>query len=96
MGSTIGMLLLGLTASAEVNPAIANTFKVAGAVHPLTGSASQLVNQIIGILVAAAMGGIGTFILLKIINAVIGLRVDQEAESLGLDLAEHGEKAYND
>ena len=35
-------------------------------------------------------------VLLKIIDAVIGLRVDQEAESLGLDLAEHGEKAYND
>jgi Amt family ammonium transporter len=47
-------------------------------------------------LVAAGLGAIMTFVLLKIIDAVIGLRVDPEAESLGLDLAEHGEKAYND
>jgi Amt family ammonium transporter len=96
MGSTIGMIACGIFASASVNPAIATTFRVNGAVQPLAGGFWQLKNQLIGILVAAALGGIISFVLLKIIDAVIGLRVDEEAESLGLDLAEHGEKAYND
>jgi Amt family ammonium transporter len=96
MGSTIGMIACGLAASVEVNPAIASTFQINGVAHSLAGGLSQLKNQIIGILVAAALGGIVTFILLKIIDAVIGLRVDEEAESIGLDLAEHGEKGYND
>jgi Amt family ammonium transporter len=96
MGSTIGMIACGLVASAQVNPLIASTFQVNGVAQSLAGGFWQLKNQIIGILVAAAMGAIVSFILLKIIDAVIGLRVDEEAESLGLDLAEHGEKAYND
>jgi Amt family ammonium transporter len=96
MGSTIGMLACGLVASADVNPLIASTFQVNGSVRSLAGGLWQLRNQAIGILVAAGLGAIVSFVLLKIIDAVIGLRVDQEAESLGLDLAEHGEKAYND
>jgi len=39
---------------------------------------------------------VGTFIILKIVDAVIGLRVDQEEESIGLDLSQHGESAYNE
>ena len=39
--------------------------------------------------------GIGSFILFKIVDAVIGLRVTTEQEREGLDIAEHGERAYN-
>jgi len=42
------------------------------------------------------LSGAGTFIILKIVDAVIGLRVDQEEESIGLDLSQHGESAYNE
>ena len=38
----------------------------------------------------------GTFVLLKIVNALTGLRVTPEEEASGLDLSEHGESAYND
>ena len=96
VGSTVGMIACGIAASAEVNPLIASTFQVNGTAVSLAGGFGQLKNQIIGIVVAGGMGGIGTLILLKIIQAVVGLRVDEEAESIGLDLAEHGEKAYND
>jgi Amt family ammonium transporter len=96
MGSTIGMIACGLLASVEVNPLIGTTFQVDGAAKSLAGSLWQLKNQLIGIAVAAGLGAIVTFVLLKVIDAVVGLRVDPEAESLGLDLAEHGEKAYND
>jgi ammonium transporter, Amt family len=96
MGSVIGMIACGLVASVEVNPLIASTFQVNGVAKSLAGSLWQLKNQMIGIAVAAGLGATVTFVLLKVIDAVVGLRVDPEAESLGLDLAEHGEKAYND
>ena len=96
VGSIVGMLMLGWLASAEVNPAIATTFMRGDQIVSLVGGPGQLVNQCVGIAVAALLGGIVTFILLKIIGATLGLRVDAEGEHLGLDLAEHGESAYND
>ena len=44
----------------------------------------------------AALASIGTFFILKVVDATIGMRVDQEEESLGLDLSQHGERAYNE
>lgn len=96
VGSTVGMLACGVLASTEVNALIGTAFQVNGAPQSLAGSLGQLKNQIIGILAAAGMGAIGTFLLLKIVNAIVPIRVDAEAESLGIDLAEHGERAYND
>ena len=96
VGSIIGMLMLGFFASAEVNPAIATTFKANGLAVSLAGSSHQFFNQLIGVLFTAVLSGVGTFIILKIVDAVIGLRVDQEEESIGLDLSQHGESAYNE
>ena len=96
VGSTIGMLLLGVLANAEINPAIASTFKRGESVVSLAGGGSQLLHQAIGIGVTAALSGVVTWILLKVISATIGLRVAQENEHTGLDLAEHGESAYNE
>jgi Amt family ammonium transporter len=42
------------------------------------------------------LAGVATFIILKLVDATVGLRVDQEDESLGLDLSQHGERAYNE
>ena len=95
-GSIVGMLMLGFLASAEVNPAIASTFKKDGVLVSLAGSGGQFVNQLIAVLFTAALAAIVTFILLKIIKAVVGLRVDDEAEHVGLDVSEHGENAYNE
>ncbi|HEY1717000.1 MAG TPA: ammonium transporter [Verrucomicrobiae bacterium] len=96
VGSIVGMLMLGFLASAEVNLAIATTFMKNGAAISLAGGGAQFLNQLIGVLFTVALAGIGTFVLLKIVNATIGLRVDQEEESLGLDLSQHGERAYNE
>jgi Amt family ammonium transporter len=96
VGSIIGMLMLGFLASAEVNPAIATTFKANGLAVSLAGGSHQFFNQLIGVLFAAVWSGVGTFILLKILGAFMDLRVTQEDESLGLDLSQHGESAYNE
>ncbi len=58
------------------------------------GGASLLITQIIGV-VAVAAWTLGTaFVLFKIIDATVGLRVDAEEEIVGLDLREHGTSAY--
>lgn len=96
VGSTLGMLLLGLFASAEANPLITSTFKVGDQILSLAGSPRQFLNQIIGIVVTATLGGVVTFLLLKVVNATVGLRVSEEDEDAGLDTTQHGESAYND
>ena len=95
-GSTLGMLMVGLLANPDVNGAIASTFQQGGQAISLAGGARQLLNQFIGVLFTVALAAIGSFIFLKIIDAVVGLRVAEEEETLGLDLTQHGEKAYND
>jgi Amt family ammonium transporter len=96
IGSIAGMLMLGFLANAEVNPAIANTFKANGVAVSLAGGSHQFINQLIGVAVTVALAAVGTFLIVKLVDAVIGLRVDQEDESVGLDLSQHGERAYNE
>jgi ammonium transporter, Amt family len=52
-------------------------------------------NQIKAVLMTLCWSGIGSAILYKVVDVVIGLRVTQEEEREGLDLADHGERAYN-
>lgn len=96
IGSTIGMLLLGLLASAEANPLIATTFQREGRTISLEGGLSQLGNQAIGVGFTAVLAGGGTWLILKLVSVVCGgLRVDEDAEEQGLDVSQHGEEAYN-
>lgn len=96
VGSITGMLLLGFLASPAVNPAIADTFESAGATVSLAGGFGQFFNQVIGVVFTAALAGLASLVILKLLDATVGLRVDPEAESIGLDLTQHGERAYND
>jgi Amt family ammonium transporter len=96
VGSTVGMLLLGFLASPTANPAIGTTWKNGDVVVSLAGGLPQFGRQLLGIIVAAGLGAVATFVLLKLIGAAIGLRVAREGEYAGLDLTEHGESAYND
>ena len=79
-----------------VNEAIGTTCKMDGQVVSLAGSAGQLLNQMKGIAFTMVYAGVGTFLLLKLIGTLFGLRVSEEEETLGLDLSQHGESAYND
>jgi Amt family ammonium transporter len=55
----------------------------------------QMWAQIKGVLLTIAWSGIGSFVIFKILDATVGLRVSTEQEREGLDIAEHGERAYN-
>jgi Amt family ammonium transporter len=96
VGSTIGMLACGLLATAEVNPLIASTYQVNGQAVSLAGSAAQLFNQIKAVVFTAVLSGVGTWVILKVVGAVMELRVSEEDETQGIDLTEHGEQGYNE
>ena len=93
-GGTIGALLTGIFASSVINP----IFKDAnGNVLPsglLEGNAHQLLNQCVGIAIAWVLAIVGTLILLKIVDKLVGLRVTEEQETQGIDLSQHGEEGY--
>jgi Amt family ammonium transporter len=96
VGSITGMLMLGWLACPEVNPAIASTFTVNGAARSLAGGSGQFVTQLEAVLFTAIFAAAASFVLLKLIDRIVGLRVDIEDEDAGLDLTQHGERAYTD
>jgi len=93
-GGTIGALLTGVFASSAINP----MFKDAkGSVLPsglIEGNAHQVVNQLVGVGIAWVLAIVGTLVILKIVDVVIGLRVSEDHEIQGLDLSQHGEEGY--
>jgi len=62
---------------------------------PFLRQSGQLWNQFIGILAAGALGFVMTWIILKVLDAIMGLRVTDEEEVEGLDLSQHSETAYS-
>jgi Amt family ammonium transporter len=59
------------------------------------GDAGQVMNQLIAVAIAWVLGIVGTLVILKICDLVLGVRVDQQQEMDGLDLSMHGEEGYN-
>jgi Amt family ammonium transporter len=86
VGGTIGALLTGFFADPSINELGKGLFY---------GNPIQVWIQIKAILVTLVYSGVMTFIIFMIIKATVGLRVDAEEESVGLDESQHGEHAYN-
>lgn len=89
VGGILGALLTGVFATSAVNSAVS----VEGLVY--SGSFKLLGIQTVSVLVSAVFCGVVSFILLKVIQAVIGLRIEKHAEREGMDLTEHGENGYH-
>jgi ammonium transporter, Amt family len=87
IGGTWGALATGLLASKAINPA--------GADGLFFGNPGQLWLQFIAVLAAWVLAFVGTFMILKLIDWTMGLRVTEEEEQLGLDLSQHEERAYS-
>ncbi len=94
IGGILGALATGLLASPLVNEAIVSTYEVDGVAMSLAGSLSQLMRQGLSVMITIAIAAIGSYIILKVVDATIGLRVTPEEENNGLDLSLHGENAY--
>jgi Amt family ammonium transporter len=84
----VGSLAIGIFASSLINPTGPNGL--------LFGNAHQLLIQLVGVSVAGALGFGGTFVIMKVIDVLIGIRVSATTEERGLDIEEHAEHAYTD
>jgi Amt family ammonium transporter len=85
IGGTWGAIATGIFATTAVNAAGSGL---------IDGNASQVLIQLTAVAATWVYAFVVTFILAKIIDATIGLRVSDEEESVGLDISQHAEKAY--
>ncbi len=94
IGGTLGALLTGVFATNAVNDGFKDS---AGRLLPLglvDGHPSQVLNQALGCVISWGLAVVGTLIILKICDAVMGVRVRKEHEIEGLDVSLHGEEGY--
>ena len=84
IGGMLGTLLTGIFASASF-----------GGMGLDNSISSQIGIQFIGIVFTIIWCGLFTFIILRLVDNVLGLRISEEDEETGIDLSEHGEKGYN-
>ncbi len=93
VGGLTGALLTGVFAvAAATTGANALGVQVDGLTHG--GGFDQLWRQAVGVAAVAPYSFIVTFAILKILDLTLGIRIDEEAEVAGLDVSQHGERAY--
>ena len=86
IGGTWGAIATGLFATKTINPD--------GADGLFYGNPGQMKAQIIAVVASWVLAFVGTVIILKVLDAIMGLRVPEEDEVAGLDLSQHSETAY--
>ncbi len=94
-GGTVGALLTGVFATMLVNDGLKDS---AGKTLPLgliDGQPGQVLNQAIGVAISWGLAIVGTLVILKICDILVGVRVSPEQELDGLDVSLHGEEGYN-
>ena len=93
-GGTIGALLTGVFATSASIP-YSKTRKATRCLSGMIdGNFRQLGNQAVGVLIAIVLAAVGTYVILKVVNLMLGVRVSAEDEVQGLDLTQHGEEGY--
>ena len=88
IGGTLGAFLTGLLATSAANPNLDLNLK------EIVGK-TLWIEQIKAISVTLILAVVGTTIIAYLVKAVVGLRIDEEVETIGLDLTEHGEEGYH-
>ena len=89
-GGSLGAILTGVFATKAVQDLFGG--KPMGM---LEGNGGQVLNQLIGTGIAIALGVVGTYLILKIVDATVGIRATVDEETDGLDLSMHGEEGYS-
>jgi ammonium transporter, Amt family len=93
-GGTLGAILTGVFATNAVNDALKDAAGKPAPLGLVDGNGGQILNQIMGAGVAWVLAIVGSLIILKICDMLVGLRVTKEQEMEGLDLSMHGEEGY--
>ena len=84
MGGVWGALATGIFATATIG----------GVDGLLWGGGMQFLKQIVGVVSVGVFAFIATWVLGKLVDRVVGLRVESHEEEVGLDISQHGERAY--
>src|SRR5690242_14057072 len=90
IGGTVGAILTGVFATREIND-----MRMGKPMGWVDGDAGQVINQFIACAIAWVLAIVGTYIILKVCDAVTGVRANETDEREGLDLSMHGEEGYN-
>jgi Amt family ammonium transporter len=90
IGGTLGAIMTGIFATKEVND-----LRMGKAMGLVDGDSGQVLNQVVAVLIAWGLAIVGTLIILNVCDLVLGVRVDAQQETQGLDLSMHGEEGYN-
>jgi Amt family ammonium transporter len=90
IGGTVGAILTGVFATKEIND-----LRMGKPMGLVDGDAGQVLNNAIGAAVAWVLAIVGTYVILKVCDAVTGVRANETDEREGLDLSMHGEEGYN-
>lgn len=94
VGGTIGALLTGVFATKAINPAVeALSLGLPGGL--VEGHPELIFKQLLAVLATIAYCGVGTLLILWVVNRVTPVRASREEEILGMDLSQHRERAYN-
>ena len=94
-GGTLGALLTGVFALAVVNPVFRDAQGNALPLGLLDGHGRQILNQLAGVAISWGLAIVGTLVILKVTDLLVGVRVSGEHELQGLDLSQHGEVGYD-
>jgi ammonium transporter, Amt family len=92
VGGTLGAILTGVFATVQVcDPGLVSDGKPVGLID---GRPQLLIGQLAAVGITWVLAAVATFIILKILDATMGLRVKRDEELQGLDLSQHGEEGY--
>jgi hypothetical protein len=94
-GGTLGAILTGIFAVSAINPIFHDDQGHALLSGLIDGNPHRAVNQLVGVAIAWSIAIAGSIILLKVTDAIVGLRVSEDEEVQGLDLSQHGEIGYD-
>ena len=95
VGGTLGAFMTGILANASANPNLVADPAKANGLAKLVTDGGLWMEQVKAIGLTLTLAIVGTVVIAYIVKAVVGLRPSEDVESLGLDLAEHGEEGYH-
>jgi ammonium transporter, Amt family len=92
IGGTLGAILTGVFATVQVcDTALVSDGKPVGLID---GRPQLLMGQLVAVIVTWLLAAVATFVILKILDVTMGLRVNRDQEIQGLDVSQHGEEGY--
>ena len=94
-GGTLGAILTGVFATSAVNDGLKDASGKVLGLGWVDGNPGQVLNQLIAVLISWGMAVVGTLIILKVCDVILGVRVAPDQELEGLDVSMHGEEGYN-